>query len=895
MSLPAARKDTSTHPAKDSVADPVNKKAKDADVDRKLRLYGMIEAFRLGRMPTNEQIDKALRYVLEHSPIDVDKLSPDGKKLVQDTKDIVETARLMVREKNGDELFQQFIWHTRAIDHQAILGGVPGKEGVPVDQEKMSEDSRQAVQHLRTLLSLILTNSEVRKLLSDFSLIGRDLLSTGLSKAAELAAPPQEAMANVDASGPQDEFITEGGRRAGPNETPVLEARVPGTEAKIKHHPKQDSDARIVGADGKERSVGEVRDMVGEEKEKAKGGVSGDVAGRTDEEEQQKDLRPNEAKAFGEEAVRSGLDNTDSSRLETTARGVAGDEKVDRPAEHARDAKESAEQRGEQEAKERERRAAEDPDADVEVERKKGGFFGRIKGLRDNVTDKVPQEHKDRIDRGKKFLTEEYFPPERRDQFIYRGKKVIIECQKHDDYQEAIRWLLNYAEEYAAHGRGAVEAHKEGVRGVSEDRTLQQAINEIRTLLERFANGKSMDPILDSFEALRDDASRDAELRKWFEEVNTYIHKVLLEPGYVLEPDCNAQARRLRDDGRQFYDGKYKEHFDRLFNSTGDWFKAMGEDPINRRFGEDWARLTKDLLFDSEGSLKFKSDLWNDIRKVILPQLVDKVGYIPIPRVEYTDDGLDLVVENLTLSGRNLFPNQVSLEAHNFVKFSPYNAIKDEAHHRFTLTFAQIQADMRDVAFYYKKKTGVPKMKDSGLADVVLGGEGLTATVTLVSAGKDKSSVFKVEHVHVKVDGLKFSIRDSKHDFLYKTLQPLARSLIKKQIQKAVADALETGLEYVDGQLVAVRDRMESAKAEDGEGRVQAMQELFKRKKDDASSTKSPASTTASHSQFKVVSNKRNSLLSHEGHPAGWVNRTAEKEELAAKGEDWKSEAFNIV
>lgn len=46
---------------------------------------------------------------------------------------------------------------------------------------------------------------------------------------------------------------------------------------------------------------------------------------------------------------------------------------------------------------------------------------------------------------------------------------------------------------------------------------------------------------------------------------------------------------------------------------------------MNKRFGEDWARLTKDLLFDSEGSLKFKPELWNDIRKVILPQIIDKV------------------------------------------------------------------------------------------------------------------------------------------------------------------------------------------------------------------------------------------------------------------------------
>lgn len=33
---------------------------------------------------------------------------------------------------------------------------------------------------------------------------------------------------------------------------------------------------------------------------------------------------------------------------------------------------------------------------------------------------------------------------------------------------------------------------------------------------------------------------------------------------------------------------------------------------------------------------------------------------------------------------------------------------------------------MKDVAFYFRKKTGIPKMVDSGLADVLLGGEGLT-------------------------------------------------------------------------------------------------------------------------------------------------------------------------
>jgi hypothetical protein len=825
--LPPATRDISDHPAAGTVTDPVDKAKMNADVERKIGLYSMINALRQGRMPSNPQIDQMLQYVIDNSPVHTEKLSPNGKQLVHDTREIIETLRVMVQDKNADELLQQFFWNTRDVDANNLAKNsiAPGKEHVQgnIDQEKVAADRQQAAQHLRTLFDLVLTNSEVRKLLSDFSLIGRDLLSTGLTKAAGSLRPDEEALANVDRAGPQDQFITEGGRKIGTEETPVLEANVPGIDKSIKHDPRTDN-VMVKNADGTERPADE---------------------------------------AYGQAQQRLG---------EFQQRG-------------------QAELRGTQADAQQEinQRTASDEDL-TEPTPKSGGLKGRLRGFRSAVSGKIPDEHKDRVERGKKFLLEDYFPEERRDQFIYRGKKVILECQKHDDYQESLKWLLSFVEEYAKHGRTIASASVDGANESAGDKNLKRSIHDIRTLLERFANGQSMDIILDAITVLSDDAKRDQELRTWFQEVDKYSRQVLLEPGFVLEPACNSRARELRDSGRQFYDGKYKEHFDRVFSSIGDFFTAMGQDPLNQRFGNDWKRLTKDLLFDNEGSLTFKKDLWNDIRRVILPELVDKVGYVPIPRIEYTDDSLDLVVENLTLSGRNLFPNIVSIEAHNFVKFSPYNTIKDEGSHRFTLTFGQIQADMRDVMFYFKKKTGIPKLSDSGIADVVLGGNGLTATATLVSAGKDRSSVFKVHDVNVKVDTLKFKIRDSKHDLLYKTLHPLAARLIKKQIQKALADAIETGFEYVDGQLVRVRDDMQTAKTDDERTRTDALKNIFKKNKDEASSTMS-----SSHSQFKVVSNKRQSLLVNQGHPQGWVNRAAEKDKLITQGADWRSEAFNLA
>ncbi|KAF7969571.1 hypothetical protein HWV62_26869 [Athelia sp. TMB] len=279
----------------------------------------------------------------------------------------------------------------------------------------------------------------------------------------------------------------------------------------------------------------------------------------------------------------------------------------------------------------------------------------------------------------------------------------------------------------------------------------------------------------------------------------------LLDVGDVLEPDCNNRGNQLRKSGHQFYDGKYNGHFDNLFNSTDTSCKAMGNDTLNVRFGEDWARLTRDLLFDSKGRLKFKPELWNDVRKV---------GYIPIPRIEYTDDALDLVVENLTLLGRNLFSNIVSLEAHNFIKFSPQAVIQDENHREFTLTF---------------------RPDASGHASATLGSR-------------------RGSHCHgasrLVEQGQVLCVQGQEH----RSQDPQAARNWEKLILKAIRNAITTGTEYVDGQLVGVRDRYAASKPTKGASRTQVLQDTFAHK-DDVLTTASHAQAKAS--QFKVVHNKR--------------------------------------
>jgi hypothetical protein len=163
------------------------------------------------------------------------------------------------------------------------------------------------------------------------------------------------------------------------------------------------------------------------------------------------------------------------------------------------------------------------------------------------------------------------------------------------------------------------------------------------------------------------------------------------------------------------------------------------------------------------------------------------------------------------------------------------------------------------------------------------------ATVHLVSADKDKSSVFKVKSVRVKVDSLKFSIRDSKHDILYKTLRLLASNLIKKQIQKAVVDAITTGMEYVDGQLVAVRDRVNEARASPDSSTTDVLRAAFHGKKEDEKSVSGGSVERKSH--FKVVAKRDSAILPELGHSSGWMSKAQERAEAATAGESWHSDA----
>jgi len=371
------------------------------------------------------------------------------------------------------------------------------------------------------------------------------------------------------------------------------------------------------------------------------------------------------------------------------------------------------------------------------------------------------------------------------------------------------------------------------------------------------------------------------------------VRNVLQEPGYVMRDQCDIDGREIRESGRKFWSAKYASHRQNLFEEVEKFFTAYADDPLNVRFGKNWKKLVRDLFLDSDGNVTLKPHLWEDVTTVILPQMLRGIGYIPIPRIEYSDNDLDLVIENLTLESQNLLPNIVEIDIRNHFKLSAYERIKNENIHEFSISFSQIQADLRDVAFYFNKKTGFPKLKDSGIADVLLAGDGVSGKVHIESASRP-GSVFSVKEVKCKVESLKFSIRDTKHDLLYSTLRPLASGLIKKQIQKAIEDAIRSGLSQLDQQLLDLKERMDAVEGTDGKTKMDAIKDTFTSKRSEGSESASKAETKG---RFQLTS-KRESKLIDWASPNSMVEKQGLLHDEASNTGDpsgWKSDAFTII
>lgn len=182
-------------------------------------------------------------------------------------------------------------------------------------------------------------------------------------------------------------------------------------------------------------------------------------------------------------------------------------------------------------------------------------------------------------------------------------------------------------------------------------------LTDIKTLIERFANGTSTQDLFDSINNIYSDADKDPELKNWFKSIDAYIRKCLKQQGYIMEDSATEEWKALYDRGNFLLRDRYRNHTDRIVDEVKFLADQFDQDPLNKRFANSMQKLFNNLGNDENGKPTFKPHLVKDLTEVIIPAVFENVRYVPIPRIEFSDPMIDAVIENLVIESDNLMPN----------------------------------------------------------------------------------------------------------------------------------------------------------------------------------------------------------------------------------------------
>ncbi|KAG0307291.1 hypothetical protein BGZ98_000631 [Dissophora globulifera] len=384
------------------------------------------------------------------------------------------------------------------------------------------------------------------------------------------------------------------------------------------------------------------------------------------------------------------------------------------------------------------------------------------------------------------------FTPEMRQNLIQRLKVVVGQIQAEPQYQKAIDSVMSLIGTWRGRAKTPAGGINAEASKIISDPNVESAIIEFKIILQRWAQGYPLDPLITLVKSMWIKAMEDPELNQYMNSVGIFMAKAMREPDYVTSSAINNDANGLIDQGNTLLRVKYKTDTDAILNESQTFFQMLNTDPKAQEVAANFRRFASDLFYDKNGKVAFKPHLFDDFRFVFFPAMVESLQFIPIPRIEYSDLKVDLMFDNMILTSTDLLPRFFEIDMRNTIRMTPRgnaNRTVDPNRHDFSIIIQGLEANLRNVDYYVKTKDGF-RFRDRGVADVLINRNGMDISISgkKTPPESETPSLITIRDVNVVIHSLTIKMRNSKHPVMYFFAQPFIKTMVKD----AIARALET-------------------------------------------------------------------------------------------------------
>ncbi|KAJ6486848.1 hypothetical protein C8R45DRAFT_996226 [Mycena sanguinolenta] len=437
-----------------------------------------------------------------------------------------------------------------------------------------------------------------------------------------------------------------------------------------------------------------------------------------------------------------------------------------------------------------------------------------------------------------------------RDIVVGRVQEIVIQTHGNPDHQAAMSTILILLRKYSQKINAVAESAEEPVTintQVDVSTPFYEAAVDFKVLLERFASGRSLDPIIRMFKtAIADvlDAPNEAstEVTRYFADLGRWFERALAEPQFAASRLGTRTLEELYDAGRLLLasesNAQWAQDMRILVAEAQSFAQALESDVATQRLItavqsvlSALRGLAQDTLSTGTQS-KWREELLKDALGWFIPRALKSLHQLPMPRVEFQNSMFDVAVDALLLTSAStsasLAPDHVWVQNWNEIKVDMTADESSETSSRTRVHIDGMRCAAHGFGYYFQYKgPSILKYSDEGVLDVDVGrpecvGQGLAVDLEIETTQQERNTpgepLFRLVDVNVSVPGLAFSIQHSKHWILNNVvLQPLAGSVVQLLLKRVLEQQIRNAVGWADRMFTATFEEAARINARKGD------------------------------------------------------------------------------
>lgn len=409
---------------------------------------------------------------------------------------------------------------------------------------------------------------------------------------------------------------------------------------------------------------------------------------------------------------------------------------------------------------------------------------------------------------------------EQADTLLYRIKQAVMNLRKRTDYNESVSTISKLIQRYAqTYSRVAETTLDTAAEDINTNPALDRAIHNFWELISSFGDKAAWDQVHADYEKLMSHSKSDPQFEKFMTKIGNMVQTMFTDPEFF--ENIEKRIDEIRNESSKLNkETGFKNDFDSFLASAQNAVRTLIEDKdVSQMF------IATKRVYDTlspPGALT-NPDLIGDSINIFLPLLIRAVQYVPIPRLEVSVPEMDLLLENLILEpGRTV--NQTSFLPYRLFVSTKNDLEIRKAHSKKTVSKTKslmsvsingLSVCAQDLGFWIRGHAGLVRFADEGIASFFLDERGIDVTIDFEIGREKLEQILTLRGVRVHIHKLDYTLRKSKLSWLGWLFKPLIKQMVRRSLEKTLAEQIADMLHAANRELLYARERLRATRIAD--------------------------------------------------------------------------------